>query len=625
MKVYISNGKLNVNINGYEISDFKVFLEYYGTSENYVDIKNLTWNIQDDGKSAKAEADDGGAIQIFFEENKNGLLVWANYLAGKTTVNGVLRLKILGRLPIRATSAVYNHGGWHNGNRCIFSMNTPGITTALLKNQTIVANQFVGLKDEKTQKYVALGAVTFGNYFSTVTVSETGEFVLYAHKNEHLYEFYTKSLSDGDIFKTDKFIIAIEDKDALISYGKAIKDLNKCERRFNMPSGWCSWYYYLENITEDRILENAKVAKEKGLPFDVIQIDEGWEKKHGDWDPNEKFPSGMKAIADKIKELGFIPGLWVAPFFFDTDSETFKNHQDWFIQDSDFVSHRKKYIDFSREGARNWLRDLIKKFTIEWGFRYLKVDLTLDFIALDGYQDKEFNSIKNYREMWKIIRETAPEDTFLLSCSSPIGPTAGLSDGVRTGKDIFENWDMLRECGRQVLKRTHIHEYTYTDPDCIMVRKAEHEDKECRRFCTRNDMEIDSFITFMSVSGGAMMSSDKLSILGEKEIEKIKSLFPLNTTPATPIDLYEREIPSIFRYENTGEYEMYALINWCDVEDDFKINLTEEKYGKEYFSKEQLNCSSAFKFTLKPHESKILYFVKDKKLLDKLGNSIMPQ
>ena len=190
MKVYISNGKLNVNINGYEISDFKVFLEYYGTSENYVDIKNLTWNIQDDGKSAKAEADDGGVIQIFFEESKNGLLVWANYLAGKTTVNGVLRLKILGRLPIRATSAVYNHGGWHNGNRCIFSMNTPGITTALLKNQTIVANQFVGLKDEKTQKYVALGAVTFGNYFSTVTVSETGEFVLYAHKNEHLYDIY---------------------------------------------------------------------------------------------------------------------------------------------------------------------------------------------------------------------------------------------------------------------------------------------------------------------------------------------------------------------------------------------------------------------------------------------------
>jgi predicted DNA-binding transcriptional regulator YafY len=86
-------------------------------------------------------------------------------------------------------------------------------------------------------------------------------------------------------------------------------------------------------------------------------------------------------------------------------------------------------------------------------------------------------------------------------------------------------------------------------------------------------MEINSFITFMSVSGGAMMSSDKLSLLGDKEIDKIKSLYPLNQSPAIALDLYEREIPSIFKYENTGEYEMYALINWIDVEDSFEINV----------------------------------------------------
>ena len=51
-----------------------------------------------------------------------------------------------------------------------------------------------------------------------------------------------------------------------------------------------------------------------GLPFDVVQIDDGWEELVGDWQPNAKFPSGMRGLADRITDAGFTPGLWLAPF-----------------------------------------------------------------------------------------------------------------------------------------------------------------------------------------------------------------------------------------------------------------------------------------------------------------------
>ena len=57
----------------------------------------------------------------------------------------------------------------------------------------------------------------------------------------------------------------------------------------------CSWYAYYENITETQLAKD--VADLAGLPFDVVQIDDGREEMVGDWTPNAKFPSGMRALA----------------------------------------------------------------------------------------------------------------------------------------------------------------------------------------------------------------------------------------------------------------------------------------------------------------------------------------
>ena len=82
------------------------------------------------------------------------------------------------------------------------------------------------------------------------------------------------------------------------------------------PSGWCSWYFYFNEISEAEIRSNARWLaenlKEFGLQY--VQIDDGWQgagrgmNANRDWTTiNDRFPSGMKTLAADIKKLGLKP------------------------------------------------------------------------------------------------------------------------------------------------------------------------------------------------------------------------------------------------------------------------------------------------------------------------------
>jgi alpha-galactosidase len=57
-------------------------------------------------------------------------------------------------------------------------------------------------------------------------------------------------------------------------------------------AGWCSWYHYFEHVTERDILANLALAAD--WPFDVFQLDDGFQRAIGDWlQCNDRFPSGI--------------------------------------------------------------------------------------------------------------------------------------------------------------------------------------------------------------------------------------------------------------------------------------------------------------------------------------------
>jgi len=103
-----------------------------------------------------------------------------------------------------------------------------------------------------------------------------------------------------------------------------------------IPSGWCSWYYYYNKVTEENIRTNldALATQRERLPVRYVQLDDGYQTFVGDWlSLNEKFPSGLASLADRIRNKGFLPGIWTAPFFVQRESGIFRHHQDWLLKD----------------------------------------------------------------------------------------------------------------------------------------------------------------------------------------------------------------------------------------------------------------------------------------------------
>lgn len=105
------------------------------------------------------------------------------------------------------------------------------------------------------------------------------------------------------------------------------------------------------------------------LSFDVFQLDDGWQITHGDWEPTKKFPSGMKALADKIKATGRTAGHWLAPFMVTKLSSVYRDHPDWLLRDE----HGKPVpvgltwegvpytLDVSHPEVLKWIDQLIRK------------------------------------------------------------------------------------------------------------------------------------------------------------------------------------------------------------------------------------------------------------------------
>ena len=215
------------------------------------------------------------------------------------------------------------------------------------------------------------------------------------------------------------------------------------------PRVWCSWYSLYTTIDEmilDRIFTGLD-----GLPFDVLQVDDGWQVKVGDWEVNSKFPSGMKALADRIKSTGRRAGLWLAPLIAVKSSRLVREHPGWFLHDGSgrFVSAGFNWgeylyaLDTTHPDVTGWLTALMQQVRA-WGFDYLK----LDFLYAGALKGKRYRNMlpeAAYRESVRLMRESMGLDAFFLTCGTPILPALGLCDAMRVGPDVSNEWEKHRD------------------------------------------------------------------------------------------------------------------------------------------------------------------------------------
>ena len=259
------------------------------------------------------------------------------------------------------------------------------------------------------------------------------------------------------------------------------------------PRVWCSWYSLYHAIDETALFNTFE--KLGDLPFDVLQVDDGWQRSIGDWEPNAKFPSGMDALAARIKSTGRMAGLWLAPLIATRSSRLFHKHPDWFLRDArgrhvsaGFGWGQQLYaLDTTQPEAIDWLGTLMKQVRA-WGFDYLKLDF-LYAGALKGIRSADIAREAAYRDALELMRGAMGSDAFFLGCGTPIIPALGLCDAIRIGPDVAHQWEKYRDAVllynhttpgtrnaiRTVMNRLWLKQIIQIDPDVVYFGERENE------------------------------------------------------------------------------------------------------------------------------------------------------
>ncbi|HLF28062.1 MAG TPA: glycoside hydrolase family 36 protein [Anaerolineae bacterium] len=355
-------------------------------------------------------------------------------------------------------------------------------------------------------------------------------------------------------------------------------------------AGWCSWYYYFPHVREEDVIANLQSAHalRPDLPIDLIQIDDGYQTKTGDWlSINNKFPHGMSWLAEQIRMAGHTPGLWLAPFITVKSAQVATQHPDWLIRDERQrpVLSGKNWndacygLDMTHPGAQDYVQRVIDTVVHEWGHPYLKLDFLYAAAAPGLRHDRKTTRAQALRRGLQLIRQTAGDEVFLLGCGCPLGPAIGLVDAMRIGPDIAAepgpSWTprykgitpvFKHEAGfpagrnavRNVLNRSGMHrKWWLNDPDCLIVRPARH----------MPEIEVRAWASVVGLSGGLLITSDDLPTLPLSRRRYIDALLPPLGDQALPLDLFEREMPELYVLRQTGGWRsgvVAGVFNWDD-------------------------------------------------------------
>ena len=199
------------------------------------------------------------------------------------------------------------------------------------------------------------------------------------------------------------------------------------------PVIYNSWYPFLFDVNEENCLAMVEQCAELGV--ELFVIDDGWMPGRindrsglGDWiaDP-QRFPHGLRKIADRCHEKGILFGLWVEPEMVNPDSALFRQHPDWIIGDPtrEHTLQRHQWVlNLARDEIRDWAIGWLDQVIEENRLDYLKWDMNR-YVTENGWpdapaEDKKSLPIRytrNLLKIWEHLNEKYP-DLLLENCAS---------------------------------------------------------------------------------------------------------------------------------------------------------------------------------------------------------------
>ena len=344
-----------------------------------------------------------------------------------------------------------------------------------------------------------------------------------------------RPLEAGESYELMSFAVIFGELGACIDRWFALAGIKR--RPAPRIVGYSSWYRHYGDITEEKMLHDlegcARVLGESDLGncTGVFQIDDGW-CAVGDWTRirEERFPSGMAEMAARISEKGLTPGLWLAPFMCERESNLYKEHPEWRVTDKDGEAIESNLnwsgaaaMDTRNPEYRAYVREFLRTVTEDWGFKLLKLDFL--FAACMEPHDG-LNRGQLIADALDLIRESVGEDIWLDLCGVPMVPAFGRCEYCRIGCDVGLDWDderHMRLLHRERIStkwslvntvgRAHLNGRAFlNDPDVYFLRDDVDFTPERKRQLLAADVRC----------GGALLTSDDMGEWDESKLAEFR-------------------------------------------------------------------------------------------------------
>lgn len=333
--------------------------------------------------------------------------------------------------------------------------------------------------------------------------------------------------------------------------------------------GYTSWYNYYQNISSSVIERDLEGLKNLPVKPDVFQIDDGFESAVGDWaDVDEnKFPSGLKPVADKIKAEGYTAGVWLAPFVCEKKSAVYKNHKDWLVkgEGGEPLSIASLWsgmyaLDIYNKEAAEYIKTCLKTAVCDWGFTLLKLDF-LYAVCLVPRENKTRG------EIMKDAMDLIDESRFgaeILGCGVPLSAAFGRVEYCRVGTDVSLEWNgpsslkdfhSERPCTKytmfnSVFRRQLSQRAFVSDPDVFILR-------DYNVSLTREERL--ALGTVNALSGGILFASDDFSRYGEREKEDFTFLLSLRGAKIISAEEEGGKMKIVYEKDGKKKYFEYDI------------------------------------------------------------------
>ena len=452
------------------------------------------------------------------------------------------------------------------------------------------------------------------------------------------FEFHHNDLSGHVDF--DEITLQRGDGIELLeAYGEASAEV---ERDFSVQPecGWNSWDYYRWTVTEEEVVKNAEfIAADPVLREHVkrIIVDDGWQYCYGEWEPNPLFPGGMKKLADRLRKLGFKPGLWLAPSIVEPHCRIAQWDPGMLAlseggQPCLGFRCMERYgflLDPTVPESRKFLEELFDRYA-GMGYGYFKLDFLAFTMAARRFHDRSVPRCRILRLLMESICKGVAGRAEILGCNYPFGTGNSFVDAVRVGGDIHSHWRSVKTNTVSVAGMFWANKRLWlNDPDFSLCRGVEtSDDPDLRRlkpsyvYCrpesafnpacafdlagtTLDEQKV--LLSLVLMAGGAVNLSDKMYRLNEAGLELARTVVSADSGfGGRPLDLFERVLP-VYWSQQLKHGGRLLIVNWEDEEREIPVSPVSALCGnsevRDFWTGKTEKCTGCA--ALPPHSCKL--------------------